>query len=404
MTSAGLRPYAYARLARRSRWRVAVPVSLIVAGLLAVLAAGTYLSDERAAYRGLERRLEQLALAARYLGEPGGDLVFDAQDHLLSVTPPMVGETGDSFQVVNDPGLGPLAILRLPVNTVGPHVVAIVAQSEVQALDAVRRTLLGMTVAGALAALVAGYLLAALALRPLDDAVRERSEFVALASHQLRTPLSIIRTSAELGRAAHGVTPEEAMETILRQTQRMEALAARLTELARAEQGRRPGAVAVDVVGVAAEVIAAVRPAADLSGVALRLDATQSQWIRAEAAETTDMLAAVIENAVKFSPKGGAVTVRVQSEREQAMVEVSDQGPGIAAEDLPHVAKPFFQGRSARGGYGLGLAIARAVADRRGGQLSIASRPGQGTTVRLVLPAQRRPAAPQLGREGRTAT
>lgn len=392
MTSGGWRPVAYVRLTRRSRWRVAAPVSLIVAGLLAVIAGGAYLSAERTAYHRLESRLEQLAREARHLGEPGGYLVFDERDHLLSTAPPAVSDAGESFQIVPDPVWDRLAVLRLPVTTVGPHMVAIPARSEVQALEAVRRTLVGMTAAGALAALVAGYLLAALALQPVDDAIRERSEFIALASHQLRTPLSIIRTAAELGRAALGVTPGEAMETILHQTRRMEALAARLTELAKAESHERPAGASADVVAVAAEVIASIRPAADLAGVALRLDAPPSQWVRAEPAEAGDMLTAVIENAVKFSPRGGGVVVRVRPERRYAVVEVSDQGWGIAAEDLPHVAKPFFQGQSSRGGYGLGLAIARAVAERRGGRLSITSTPRQGTTVTLALPVYRRAA------------
>jgi signal transduction histidine kinase len=405
MTSGGWRPVAYVQLARRSRWRVAVPVSLIVAGLLAVIAGGAYLSAERSAYHRLESRLAQLALEARHLGEPGGYLVFDERDHLLSTAPPAISDAGDRFQVVPDPVLGSLAVLRLPVTTAGPHMVAIPARSEVQALEAVRRTLIGMTAAGALAALVAGYLLAALALQPVDDAIRERSEFVALASHQLRTPLSIIRTAAELGRAALGVTPEAATETILRQTQRMEGLAARLTALARAEHMPRAAGAAADLAAVAAEVIASVRPAADLAGVALRLDAPPSQWVRAEPAETADMLSAVVENAVKFTPRGGCVVVRVRPERGQAVVEVSDQGRGIAAEDLPHVAKPFFQGRSPRGGHGLGLAIARAVAERRGGRLAIVSTPGQGTTVTLALPARRRAAAaPGLAPQAPTPT
>ncbi len=386
MTSGGWRPVAYVQLARRSRWRVAVPVSLIVAGLLAVIAGGAYLSAERSAYHRLESRLAQLALEARHLGEPGGYLVFDERDHLLSTAPPAISDAGDRFQIVPDPVLGSLAVLRLPVTTAGPHMVAIPARSEVQAL-------------------VAGYLLAALALQPVDDAIRERSEFVALASHQLRTPLSIIRTAAELGRAALGVTPEAAMETILRQTQRMEGLAARLTALARAEHMPRPAGAAADLAAVAAEVIASVRPAADLAGVALRLDAPPSQWVRAEPAETADMLSAVVENAVKFTPRGGRVVVRVRPERGQAVVEVSDQGRGIAAEDLPHVAKPFFQGRSPRGGHGLGLAIARAVAERRGGRLAIVSTPGQGTTVTLALPARRRAAAdPGLAPQAPTPT
>lgn len=403
MTSIGLRPVADTRLARRSRWRVAIPVSLIVAGLLAVIAGGAYLSAERAAYHHLETRLEHLSLEARYLGEPGGYLVFDERDHLLSMAPPAISDAGESFQIVPDPVLGRLAVLRLPVTSVGPHMVAIPAQSEVQALEAVRRTLIGMTAAGALAALVAGYLLAALALRPVENAIRDRREFVALASHQLRTPLSIIRTAAELGRATLGVTPEAAMETILRQTQRMETLAARLTDLAKAEHAARPVGPGADVVAVAADVIRSVRPAAASADVALRLEAPQSQWICVGLAEATDMLAAVVDNAVKFSPRGGVVIVRSRLDRGRAVVEVSDQGPGIASEDLPYVARPFFQGRSARGGHGLGLAIARAVAERHGGRLSIASSPGQGTTVRFVLPILRQ-AAPAHSGESRSVS
>lgn len=398
MTSAGLRPYAHARLVRLSRWRVAIPGSLVVAGFLALLATGTYLSTERAAYHRLASRLEQLAREARYVGEPGGYLVFDERDHLLSTAPPAISDAGDSFQIVPDPVLGTLAVLRLPVTTSGPHMVAIPARSEVRALEAIRRTLIGMTAAGSLAALLAGYLLAAFALRPLDDAVRERSEFVAFASHQLRTPLSIIRTSAELARTSRGMTPAEAMDTILRQTQRMETLAARLTHLARAESGRRPAAISTDVTGVVREVIESLRPAVEQAGVAIRLEALESQRACAAPAEIAEMVTAVVDNAIKFSPRSGVVVVRVRPDRGRVVIEVLDQGPGIAAEDLPHIAKPFFQGRAARGGYGLGLAIARAVGERSGGQLVITSTPGQGTTVHMTLPAPRPGTSPQLGR------
>jgi signal transduction histidine kinase len=401
MTPVGLWPVAYARLARQSRWRVAVPFSLIVAGLLVVIAGGVYLFAERAAYDRLQSRLQRLAFAARYVGEPGGYLVFDERDHLLSTSPPAISDVGERFQIVPDPVWGVLAVLRLPVTTVGPHIVAFPMGDEVRALAAVRRTLIGMTAAGALAALVAGHLLALLALQPVDDAMRERHEFIALASHQLRTPLSIIRTSVELGRAGLGVTAEEALETVAHQTLRMETLAARLTELAKAESSARPATGAADVVAVAVDVVASLRPAASLAGVALHLDAPPSQWIRAEPAETDDMLTAVVENAIKFSPRGGAVIMRVRLEHGHAVVEVSDQGPGITAEDVPHVARPFFQGRSARGGYGLGLAIARAVAERHGGQLLIVSVPGQGTTMRLVLPVHRRISVSKLSPESR---
>ncbi len=379
---------------------MAVPIGVIVGSLLAVMAAGaTLLAEWRTSHR-LETRLERLALQARYVGQPGGYLVFDERDHLLSTAPPAVREEGERFQIVSDPVLGSLAVLRLPVTTVGPHMVAIPARGELEALRAVRRTLLGMTVAGTLAALAAGYLLAGLALQPVDAALRERIEFVARASHQLRTPLSIIRTAAELGRGGLGVAPAEAFETVLRQAQRMEVLAARLTELARAEHRPPSGKALADVVGVLREILDAVGPMARQAGVALRLDAPPAAWVRAEPAEAGDILAAVVDNAVKFSPAGGAVVVRVRRDRTAVTIEVSDQGPGIGVRDLPHVTKPFYQGASARGGFGLGLAIARALVERRGGRLGIASSPGRGTTVTVTLPSARGdplPAPPPAG-------
>lgn len=407
MTSDGLRPHTQLRLVHRSRWRVAVPASLVVVGLLATLAAGTYLWAERSAFQRLESRLQRLVSQARGISDPGGYLVFDERDHLLSTAALAINEAGDAFQVVRDPGLGTLATLRLPFTNNGPHVVAIVAQNEMQALEEVRRTLIVLTLAAAVVALAAGYALVGRALRPLDDAVRERSEFVALASHQLRTPLAIIRTSAELARDARGVTPREAMEAILQQTHRMEGLAARLTGLARAESSPRSATVSADLAGAAAGVAASLRPIAEQAGVTLRIDVPSGMAVRAEPAEASELLAAVVDNAIKFSPRGGNVTVRARPEGRRAIVEVRDDGCGIAAEDLPFVAEPFFRGRRVQGGYGLGLAIARAIAQRRGGHLSIVSAPGQGTTVSLVLLLQRRFMFPQLLqriRQGRAAT
>ena len=398
MTSGGLRARTHVRLVRQSRWRVAVPASLVVGGLLAVLATDAYLSDERAAYLRLENRLVRLANQANSIGEPGSYLVFDERGHLLSTTPLPVAETGEAFQILHADGLGTVAALRMSFTSSGPHVVALTAQHELRVLGDVRRALVALTLAAALVALVAGYALAGVALRPLDDAVRERSEFVALVSHQLRTPLAIVRTSADLAQDAKAVTPDEAMRTILRQAERMEGLTARLSELARAESVPRSGAASTDVAAAVAAVVSSTRPSAERSGVAVYADVPPSLQVRADSAEMAEMLGAVLENAVKFSHPGGVVTLRAWAEGGRAEIEVVDHGGGIAAEDLPFVAEPFFQGRHARGGYGLGLAIVRAIAERRGGRISIASPPGQGTTVRVILPLQRRAPPPFLAR------
>lgn len=402
MTPGGLWPVTYTKLARRSRWLVAVPVSLIVAGLLVVVAAGAYVLAEWTAYDRLKSRLERLAIEARYVGEPGGYLIFDERDHLLSTSPPAIREAGERFQLIHDPVWGPLAVLRLPVTTVGPHLVALPASDEVRALVAVRRTLVGMTAGGALAALVAGLLLASRALQPVDRAIRERQEFVALASHQLRTPLSIIRAAVELGRAGKGIRSEEALQTVIEQAERMESLAGRLTKFAKAESNGRSRAEAADVVAVAADVVRALQPAAVLAAVKLHIDAPPVLWVRAAPAETADMLSALLENAIKFSPRDGTVSVRIRLDRGRAVVEIADQGPGIPPEDIPHVMSPFYQGRAPRGGSGLGLAIANAVANRYGGHLAISSAPGAGTIVRVALRIHRpQRLAPHLRLVGR---
>ncbi len=388
------RPPAHAELLRRSRWYIAVPSALIVAALVALIAAGMYLAAERDAYGGLKRRLERVALEARHLGEPGGYLVFDGSDHLLSSGPPQYDDAGEGMQVVRDPRFGPLAVLTLPVTADGPHVVAMPAGPELHALDQLRRSLAGMALAAAVAALFAGYALAGVAVRPLDHAVRDRSEFVALASHQLRTPLSVIRTSAELAQAGLNVSPAEALGVILEQARRIEALADRLTRLARAGAGARRPRGTLDLAASLRDLLEPLRAAAEQAGVALAFDAAGPVWARADGETFGEAISPVIENAIKFSPTGGVVTVRVRRDRRRAIIDVVDGGPGIPAADLPHVMRPFFQGGRKRGGYGLGLAIAQAAAVRCGGRVVVTPRAGSGTVVSVVLPSASPPRNP----------
>lgn len=383
------RPPAHAELLRRSRLNIAVPSALIVAALVALIAAAFYTAAARATDARLESRLERVALEARHLGEPGGYLVFDESDHLLSSGPPQYDDSREGMQFVRDPRYGPLAVLTLPVSAAGPHVVAVPAASDLRALAQLRRSLAGMTLAAAVAALLAGYALAGVAVRPLDHAVRDRNEFVALASHQLRTPLSVIRTSAELARAGLDVSPSEALRVILEQAQRIEVLADRLTRLARAGGARQPRGT----VDLAAAVRAIVEPfgaAARQANVTLGVAAPEAVWVRGDRETLDEAISPILENALKFSPVGAAVTVRVGRDRGRPVVEVADRGPGIPAAELAHVTRPFFQGGRRRGGYGLGLAIAQAAAVRCGGRVTIAPGPEAGTVVGIVF----RPAKP----------
>jgi len=383
----GLAPSVHLVLLRRSRWRVALLGALVVTGVLAVLSAGAYVVVRDAMYARLYDRLERAADADEH---PGYRVVDERGRPLLAASPRGGDEAREGFHIVNDPRLGALAVLSVQAGG-GVLVVATPAQEVNRALAEVLRVLAALTLVGGVVALPVGYALAGLALRPLDEAVRERSEFVALASHQLRTPLSVIKTSAELARAGRGLTPAEAIETILQQTQRIEALAERLTALARAERDATSRPAVADLAEIAEDVASGLGEAARHRGVAIHTEGAPA-WIRVERDEAADMLQAIIENAVRFSPPAGTVSVRVRAHAGRAVVEVEDAGPGIPPEELSLVTGPFYQGQRARGGSGLGLAIARAVAERHRGRLEIESAVGRGTTVRVVLPL--RPAPP----------
>lgn len=370
------RPRGHALLMRRTRWRVALRGALLVTAVLAALSGGAYAAARGIVFAQLHERLEHAA------AEPERP---DADAYAWVGTPPGSGgdADGDGFYVWPDPVLGAVAFLRSAGPGGGTRWLATPAQDDMRALRAFLGILIGLTAASGLVAMPVGYLLAGEALRPLDEAVRTRTEFVALASHRLRTPLSVIRTSADLALSGSGVEPQEALRTIVRQGEQLEALAARLSALARAEIAPGLKGRETDLAAAVQAAVSALRASADGQGV--RLDLAPSAPVRIAGApdDISDVLASVLENAVRFTPTGGSVDVRVAAEGRSGTVEVHDTGPGIDPADLPNVLRPFFQGRRAHGGFGLGLAIARAAAERAGGRLEIASPREGGTTVRV---------------------
>lgn len=373
---------------------------MLVTAALALLSAGAWITARRVLYRGLYERLERAA-------SQGGLPTAMLHEGLVVVAPPpdrrdtageaAAGRGADPdpiFSVGPDSVYGDLAILRFRDPDGHAGALATPARNEVQALRIFGALLGGLTLASGLAALPAGYLLAGRALEPLGEAIRERSAFVALASHRLRTPLSVIRTSAELALAGQGVGADEALHIILAQSAEMEGLAARLTTLARTSARVAPDRVAIDISATAQHVAATVRPAGVQHGPRLRLHTDTAVWAAAPGTALADALSSVLENALRFTPAGRGVTVRTSRTAQWAVVEVTDEGPGIAAEDLRHVTEPFFQGRrggQANGGSGLGLAIASAAMQRLRGRIQITSHLGEGTTVRLLLPLARGP-------------
>jgi two-component system, OmpR family, sensor kinase len=219
---------------------------------------------------------------------------------------------------------------------------------------------------------------------------RKLRRFVADASHELRTPLAGIRAYAELFRRGADRRPDDlarAMEGITRESKRMSVLVDDLLLLARLDEGRplerRP--VELDeVVSEAVETAQAVEPGRPIS-----LDAEPAAVLgdRERLRQIVDNL---LVNVRSHTPEGTPVSVRVARDNGSALVEVSDEGPGLTAEQADRVFERFYrvdQSRArASGGVGLGLSIVAAVAEAHGGSVAAESEPGHGATFRIMLP------------------
>jgi len=225
---------------------------------------------------------------------------------------------------------------------------------------------------------------------------RVRQEFVANVSHELRTPLTAIKGYAETLRDGGLRDPETAAEfvrVIHRHAERLRALIEDLLDLAAVEQGEarlKPAVVrARDVV---AQAEGLVRPAAEARGQTLAIDLPADlPDILADRDRLAQILINLLDNAVKFTPEGGRVTLSAKMADGRVVLAVRDNGVGIPPGDLPRIFERFYRvGRSRdrrEGGTGLGLAIAKHLTQAMGGTIEVESTQGSGTTFRVSLPA-----------------
>ena len=216
----------------------------------------------------------------------------------------------------------------------------------------------------------------------------QRRALLADVAHELRTPLSVIRGNVE-GMLDGVYPPDEAhLGPVLEETAVMARLLDDLQTLSTAEAGvLRLYRERVDPLGLAQDTAAALRPRAERAGVSLDVRVTAPvPEVDVDQVRIGEVLANLLTNAIRHTPRGGAVRVEVSPAPGGVAFAVSDTGPGIDARDLPHVFDRFVKSADS-GGAGLGLAIARSLVEAHGGRISAESAPGQGTTMRFVLPA-----------------
>jgi signal transduction histidine kinase len=227
------------------------------------------------------------------------------------------------------------------------------------------------------------------------EADRDRlREFVADVSHELRTPIAALRMYTELLREADvdEATRAEFLERSTQQIGRLEWLSTNLLDLSRIDAGIFPLDMREgDLRDPVQATVQALSEVAVARGVSLDSEVPgEPVELRFDRERIIQLLTNLVGNALKFTPRGGSVSVTVGETAEQVTIEVGDTGPGIPAEELPHVFERFYRGTNTgearASGSGLGLAIVRSIVEMHGGEIEVASVIGEGTEFRITLP------------------
>lgn len=233
-------------------------------------------------------------------------------------------------------------------------------------------------------------------LSRLEQSFGSLRRFTADASHELKTPLMVLRAGVERA-LTHPRTPDEVLPLLdetLEQINQMSEMVDSLLTLARADEGRAPLAVeATDLRDLVAEAGETAGMLGEEAGVTVTMAIPESPvLLDVDRHRIRELLLNLVTNAIKYTPAAGSVTVALESRERDVILLVKDTGIGIAPGDLPHIFERFWRADPARSrtgerpGTGLGLAITKWIAEAHGGTITVQSRPGRGTTFTVVLP------------------
>jgi len=227
----------------------------------------------------------------------------------------------------------------------------------------------------------------------LQSAFERERRFTADASHELRTPLTTLkgRIGVTLDRPRTRGAYEDTLRSLEQEVDRLIRLSNDLLLLARLDQGQLRGKpVPVDLSDVLETVVGQMQPLADEKDVTLSSEIPQGLLVDGDWDHLIRLFLNLLDNAVKYTPRAGRVTVQAEGHDTEVCVSISDTGPGIAPEHMAHLFERFYRVETARsrdtGGAGLGLAVAYEIARWHGGVLEVQSKPGEGTTFQVRLP------------------
>jgi signal transduction histidine kinase len=344
--------------------------------------------------------------------------------YAVPVSPPegpaRLVEAGKSYQAVHETIETVLALLAAGIggafllSLIGAYALARVALAPVDAVvraareitegDLGRRLPVGnprdeigcltTTMNGLLTRLEAAFARREEALVRQEDALSRQRRFAADASHELKTPLTTIGGYARMLEDWGTSDPEatrRAAEAIENESERMQGLVEELLNLAKGDEGNPLALGRTDLATVAGEAAGTARAAAEGKVAIAYRNPDRPVEAVFDADRIRQAAAILLDNAVKYTPRGGSVGVEVRERDGWAELAVSDTGIGIPEDELPLIFERFHRSEEARSrgrGSGLGLAIARQIAEAHGGQIQASSRPGRGSTFMLRIPKE----------------
>ena len=234
------------------------------------------------------------------------------------------------------------------------------------------------------------YFLARRTLRPIEEAHEAQTRFVSDASHELKTPLSVMKTELEVALRDPNLSQQEAREIIesnLEEVNKLAALSATLLQLSQLDYGEletKPIQLS--------DITRAVVKKYDKTGTRIDLTAPKSLTIQANKTSIEELVTIMVDNALKYSPNTTVVKVKLSKYGKQAMLTIINSGSGISAEDMPFIFDRFYRADTARtrnakiDGHGLGLSLAKRLVELHQGELSVSSAPDHETTFTILLP------------------
>ena len=366
-----------------------------------------------AAYEQLLQEVDELEeIGVRKSGVPQPEeLRRDAEEYYASFRPALALRDSDpeAFTEASDRGLqmlGELEAQALEVDKLGERLSA----QSLEAVDRANANARLLLIAAIVGLFLMGVALAYAVVRVVRElrrlyagereataalarASKAKTDFLADVSHELRTPLTVLRVNAEVGlrmdrQCDHG----EILEEILKESDRMSRMVGDLLFLARSDSDSLP---------VKPEIVSAEPFLAELAGRAQtlvrergaepRIEGLEGQGrLRIDPSRIEQAVLILVDNAAKYGPPGGKVSLSSSAGSGELCVEVADEGPGIPEEDLPRIFERFYRVDKARsrkqGGTGLGLPIAKTIVEAHGGRIEAWSRVGEGTSMRICLP------------------